>query len=208
MPLQDAPKSFQAAPRSSQTAPKYFPKSSKRLQKASKKLQNCLQEAPTTDNGKLLGTTQSRRLTIRGLKFTIYSSLFLQFTIHGAQSTDIRSSFTAHRLRFSADGSPFSVYFANFLFAMHNFKYTNNFVIHICKFPIHKSPIRDTDEDTKKYPVPKIIKFTAFPTSTLSIEDIGPPIAHSKTAVQTVDIDCLQPKRTSTSHCTSSQCTA
>ena len=84
----------------------------------------------------------------------------------------------------------------------------HNFLIHICKFPIHKSPIRDTDKDTKKYPVPKIIIFTAFPTSTVSIEDIGPPIAHSKTAVQTVDIDCLQPKRTSTSHCTSSQCTA
>ena len=154
------------------------------------------------------------QLRVDGSRFVVYSSQFIVHSSFNSQSkvhnppTDIHSSFTAHCLRFSVDGSPFSVYFANFLFAMHNFKYTNNFVIHICKFPIHKSPIRDTDEDTKKYSVPKIIIFTAFPTSTVSIEDIGPPIAHSKTAVQTVDIDCLQPKRTSTSHCTSSQCTA
>ena len=145
-------------------------------------------------------------------RFVVYRSQFIVHCVFNSQSMVQNPQIFTHRLRLTVYVSQLtlhpSVSTSQTSCSQCTISNTQITSWSICKFPIHKSPIRDTDEDTKKYPVPKIIIFTAFPTSTVSIEDIGPPIAHSKTAVQTVDIDCLQPKRTSTSHCTSSQCTA
>ena len=116
MPLQDAPKSFQAAPRSSQTAPKYVPKSSKRLQNSSQNLPRSSKKFPRGSKTAFKRLPQwtmvsfKAQLRVDVSRFVVYSSQFIVHSSFNSQSKVHNPQIFTHRLRLTFDVSQLTVH--------------------------------------------------------------------------------------------------